>query len=262
MHIGSLYVLNGVVYAGTSRGQVARWSGDTWEPLFARKQPIDEMWVSPSGVVYIVDIGRVYRWADSEVARASDLTQVITVWGTRDDDVWLGDCGSQVAHWDGSAWTNHHPGAEAYVGFCGRPGDLYVATENNGILHSDGTVWTTIECDGDLTRCTNLLGERVAFVGGYDLWIGTRDSLEHHAIDVDDGFHEDLCAVACGPSERIYLSTGSHVLSWAAGELREELKLEEPDYCYCLGSDGVVVAAGTDKGVWLLEDEWRLIGMP
>lgn len=260
---------DGSIVAGMSRGRVVRWAHGRWEVL-REKGAIQDVWISPSGAVWMAG-ARVERWAGSLKTQKATLGDdgFMSVWGTADDDVWVSGYGPEVA-WDGRAWQTHHTGLDndemSYIaGIAGTRTHVFVGGEN-GIAWWDGVAWTPFEesVDSCINGAATLSDGRGAFAGQRmhpELWIVSAGSAER--IELDEGILDDdeLQRIAAGPSDRLYFTTGGRLCSWANGEVRIELIDDDYD-CYGVASNGVSVATATSKGVWLLEEDWRLIGKP
>lgn len=260
---------DGSVVAGGSQGRVARWSGE-WELLRKKKGAVQDVWVSPSGAVWIAGAAleqHTDKLRKQKVVVGDD--GFMCVWGRTDTDVWASGYGPEVAQWDGASWTLHNTGLSnsesSYIaGIAGHEGFISVGGEN-GIAVFDHDQWRVIEdsVETTLNGSTTLRDGRVAFVGvssdGPEVWIGNADGFE--TIVVEDEVDTELQRVAAGPEGRLYFTDGGAVFSWFDGDLQEELRCSKWD-CYAVASNGIGVVAATHEGVWLLEDEWRLIGKP
>ena len=262
---------DGSIVAGTSRGRVVRWANGSWEALREMKGGIQDVWVSPSGAVWMVG-ARCERWVGElkkERVKVGD-DGFMCVRGMSDLDVWVSGYGPKIAHWDGRSWQEHDTGLENgasdYIAALGGTHDHVCAGGERGIARWDGSVWTTIEesVDTCINGGTTWSDGRAVFAGHSaqpELWFVGRGGFERFVLDEDPLDDDELQCIAMGPNGRLYFTTGRRLLSWLDGELRLELRDEKYD-CFGVASNGTSVAAATSKGVWLLEDEWRLIGKP
>lgn len=260
---------DGSIVAGMSQGRVVRWANGEWELLRKKKGAIQDVWVSTSGAVWMVG-ATIERSAGQLTKQKLKLGDdgFMCVWGTSDVDVWVSGYGPEIAHWDGNAWQSHDTGLDndemSYIaGIAGTPNDVYAGGEK-GIAWWDGRQWAPFERSAStcLNGAATLSDGRGAFVGQSthpEIWLVSAGSAER--IVLDDIDEDELQRVAAGPSDRLYFTTGGRLLSWADGDLREELRDDEYD-CYGVASNGESVATATSEGVWILEDEWRLVGQP
>jgi hypothetical protein len=68
------------------------------------------------------------------------------IWGTSDDNVFVGSFDGVVYRWDGRTWSQHDTGLGGAVGRFGglRPDDVYACGYRSTILHFDGRHWRAV----------------------------------------------------------------------------------------------------------------------
>jgi hypothetical protein len=149
-------------------------TADRSTQILATNDTLRSLWSSPSGSVWCAStLGRVWTTADVpwtnvdsdiidfEVPESDHVWRYLAlprqerddaapncqeIWGTSDDNVFVGSFGGVVYRWDGSTWTQHDAGLGGAIGRFGgiRADDVYACGYKSSILHFDGRGWRVI----------------------------------------------------------------------------------------------------------------------
>jgi hypothetical protein len=133
--------------AGTS---LLHWNGTAWSTVdFAGAiDPTDlqAIWGTSDNDLWLGDTlnGRVFRW--NGTAWSTTITQAVNVtdlWGSSDTDVYAGGTFG-LSHWNGSSWTEvSDPLVAGVDGLWGfGPADVWAVGTFTTLAHFDGSVWT------------------------------------------------------------------------------------------------------------------------
>ena len=134
-------------------GQVFRWDGATWTSTITQTVEVTDLWGASDSAVYAGGTFGLSRfggsaWADIGGATVSGAAGV---WGFADDDVWAVGDFATLAHWDGAAWTDTFPSANAnfldsHKSVWGAaPNDVWAVGDGGAISHFDGARWSQIQ---------------------------------------------------------------------------------------------------------------------
>ncbi len=144
---------SGTVYAAGA-SIVLRSYGSGWDIVVADKdsphhaiwgESENDLFVVGGGINYIMRIRTGGRWSGQDVPGGWGTYR--GVWGSKSSDVFAG--GSRLMHFDGVSWTVMM-GATANLQVAdvwgSSPTDVYAVQDgvNPGMLHYDGTGWTTV----------------------------------------------------------------------------------------------------------------------
>ncbi len=118
-------------------------------------------------------------WSTVDFGGAIAPTDLQAIWGTSDDDLWLGDTlNSQVFHWNGAAWSRtvaQTVDVEDLWGVPGVPGGALFASGTFGISRWDGSAWSALASTAAGGGASGLWG----FAAG-DVWAtGASGTLAH-----------------------------------------------------------------------------------
>lgn len=149
-------------------------TADRSTQILATNDTLRSLWTSPSGDVWCAStLGRVWTtanvpWTNTESdiidfeVPASDHVWRCTalpreerdraapncqeIWGTSNENVFVGSFGGLVYRWDGAVWTQHDAGLGGAIGRFGglRADDVYACGYKSSILHFDGQQWRVI----------------------------------------------------------------------------------------------------------------------
>jgi hypothetical protein len=148
--------------------------GEPVTPARRLEYPVDAMWRSPSGQMWIVGfsgLGLVH-WDGRRWQHDKGMGGFKSVWGSGDDDVWA--VGDNVVHWDGERWERRLAGLGGSYGLLwavwgsGR-GDVWAAGEFGRVVHWSGTRWEErpIGAERDVRD--------ISGNSANDVWVGTID---------------------------------------------------------------------------------------
>jgi hypothetical protein len=118
-------------------------------------------------------------WSTVDFGGAIVPTDLQSIWGTSDDDLWLGDAlNSQVFHWNGSVWVTtiaQTVDVEDLWGVPGGPGGPLYASGTFGISRFSGSAWSSATGAAIMGGASGLWG-----FGAGDLWaVGSFGTLAH-----------------------------------------------------------------------------------
>lgn len=149
-------------------------TADRSTQILATNDTLRSLWSSPSGSVWCAStLGRVWTTADVPWTNAaSDIIDFEVpdgdhvwrylalprqerdaavpncqeIWGTSDDNVFVGSFGGVVYRWDGTIWSQYDAGLGGAIGRFGgiRADDVYACGYRSSILHFDGRRWHVI----------------------------------------------------------------------------------------------------------------------
>ncbi len=111
--------------------------------------------------------------------------EAMAVHGTSPGDVWVATKGDTLLHFDGTAWSGRSGavGGEIVQIFASAPGEVWVARNDGAILRGDGKSFTTMIAELGQGQT----GVRALFTGGGrdDLWIWRSRALVHELFHWD-----------------------------------------------------------------------------
>ncbi len=118
-------------------------------------------------------------WSTVDLGGAVAPTDLQAIWGTSDDDLWLGDTlNSQVFHWNGTAWSTtvaQTTDVEDLWGVPGAPGGPLFASGTFGISRWNGSAWSAASGVAIMGGASGLWG-----FGAADVWaVGNFGTLAH-----------------------------------------------------------------------------------
>jgi hypothetical protein len=157
--------------------------------LLATNDTLRTLWASPSGALWVASAdgnvattarvnwpapgtGVDYQtlsgapWTVTSLApqRSNGLPPNVTgLWGTSDDNVFVGTYDGDIYRWDGKAWAQEHDGAAAgnrgvsTFGGTG-PNDVFALGIAGTLLHFDGRAWTPLRVPGPPNGHESLTG--------------------------------------------------------------------------------------------------------
>ncbi len=114
-----------------------------------------DLWIAGLG-------GAVYH--DGVLVDANTTADLVGVWSSGPDDVWIAESGSQVDHWDGSRWSPAQTGLSGILSLAGNDAHDVWASDATSIAHWDGRQWYTGQ-DVGLGKASALWG-----AGGGQVW--------------------------------------------------------------------------------------------
>ena len=125
-------------------GYLARWNGAAIVVLSRDQRGLswrDLLATAPDDVWLLGHNSSLRRFDGTTwITQASPEINMLQLAGTNGNDVWA--VGSQVAHWDGNAWTNTDLGAFFLRGVhVAATNDVWVVADGGKTFHYDGT-WT------------------------------------------------------------------------------------------------------------------------
>ena len=118
-------------------------------------------------------------WSTVDFGGAIVPTDLQAIWGTSDDDLWLGDMlNSRVFHWNGTAWSTtvaQTTDVEDLWGVAGAPGGPLFASGTFGISRWNGSAWSAASGAAIMGGASGLWG-----FGAGDVWsVGDFGTLAH-----------------------------------------------------------------------------------
>jgi len=206
--------------------------------VYTTPDKVAAIWVSPSGAIHAA--GRKYHSNVSGTWKASPIqAEVMTLWGTADDDLWAGGSDGEVLRYDGRTWTTIHRG-DMVTGIAGRSAnDVHVATFS-GYLRWNGKA-LKLATKGAFQGVT-IAGKHV-FLCGTDIVF--RDGKKIGAIDGSD----ELYGVGVGAAS-VFALGPAEVFEVRSGKLTPValdpawLSVKRGEYSTAIASDGKRVAIG------------------
>jgi hypothetical protein len=165
----AMFVLNGIWGSAANdawivgdRGNILHYDGVNWSLTGVVKSGttagLNAVWGASAQEVWVVgQMGTILHYDGATwAASPSGTNQVLNaVWGTGPSDVWaVGGYPSGVAlHWDGASWKNVPISTSTptgmLTGLSGTAGDdVWMVSQNGGILHWDGTLLYGLSADG------------------------------------------------------------------------------------------------------------------
>ncbi|HEY6475359.1 MAG TPA: hypothetical protein VI456_02190 [Polyangia bacterium] len=171
------------VWAGSQI--VLHFDGATWtEVATPTAGLVADLWGFAPDDLYAVTGVTLLRWNGAawsavDFGGAIAPTDLQAVWGTSDDDLWLGDTlDSQVFHWNGTAWSTtvaQTVNVEDLWGVSGAAGGPIFAAGTFGISRWNGSAWSSVTG----TAVTGGAGALWGFAAG-DVWeAGGAGTLAH-----------------------------------------------------------------------------------
>jgi hypothetical protein len=122
-----------------------------------------DFWGFAPNDVYSVSSTDLARWDGAawtlvDFAGAIDPSSLTAVWGTSDDDLWLGDeLNGRVYHWDGGAWSTAMTQTVSVNDLWGVSGGGVYAGGDFGVARWSGSAWTDIG-SGAVAEATGMWG--------------------------------------------------------------------------------------------------------
>jgi photosystem II stability/assembly factor-like uncharacterized protein len=131
-------------------------------------------WPPPSDETESDQTGALTRWTATRLPdmRKHGIKPIMTcVWGTADDDVYVGTFEGGVYHWNGRAWDQVFTDVSSAINHIhgSAPDDIYAVGEEGVVLHFDGTAWRRLPYPGDGGRSDGLTGVRA--IGRHEVYI-------------------------------------------------------------------------------------------
>ena len=171
-----------VVRTGRQRGSAFTWDLNT-------NNQLRNLWCSPQGSLWVGSTdGNMWTTAkvswpppadDTEsdqrqalvpwsatklpLMRRHNIKPIMTsVWGTADDDVYVGTFEGGVYHWNGRAWEQVFTDVNSAINHIhgSARDDVYAVGERGLILHYDGTAWRRLPYPADGGNSDGLTGVR------------------------------------------------------------------------------------------------------
>jgi hypothetical protein len=153
------------------------------------------LWVSPSHQAWASgsDVsngqgGEVLRWTGAawEISLAPTPTDTAAIWGSGDDDIWIGNDAGGLAHFDGASWRADPTvtdSIQALWGTCAS--DVWAAgtrdEEGNArAWHFDGVRWSSVVFEHNTNVNINLRLTTVTGTGPDDVWFGAAFNHSFH----------------------------------------------------------------------------------
>jgi len=141
---------------------------------------VADFWGFAPGDLYAVSGADLLHWDGSAWSRvdfggAIDPSSLNAVWGTSDDDLWLGDdLNGRVFHWNGTAWLTGITQTVSVSDLWGAAGGPVYAVGIFGVSRWNGGVWSDI-ADNVANQAAGLWG-----FGANDVWaVGDFGTLAH-----------------------------------------------------------------------------------
>lgn len=170
------------VWVATER--VSHFDGRAWTELpVPSGGAVADLWGFAPDDLYAVSGVTLLRW-DGGAWSAVDFrgaiapTDLQSIWGTSDDDLWLGDTlNSQVFHWNGTAWSTtlaETSDVEDLWGVPGAAGGLVFACGTFGLSRFTGSAWIAESGGAVAAGASGLWG-----FGPGDVWAVGFDALAH-----------------------------------------------------------------------------------
>jgi hypothetical protein len=169
------------VWAGAE--SIFHFDGSAWTEVAAPSLgAVGDFWGFAPDDLYAVGGMSLLRWNGTawstvDFGGAIAATTLISVWGTSDDDLWLGDGAmGQVFHWDGTVWsTTVAQTFEGTLDLWGVPetGVPIFATSSFGMSRWDGSAWAPTYT-GIANGAEGLWG-----FGASDVWAVGQSPLAH-----------------------------------------------------------------------------------
>ena len=192
--VAMLFILYDDADIASAKGHVYAASGradDTSRPteLLATNDTLRTLWASPSGALWVasadgnVGTTAAVSWPAAAAGvdyltlsgpawsvttlprqRSNGLPPNVTgLWGTSDDNVFVGTYDGDIYRWDGKAWAQEHDGSAAgnrgVSAFGGTgPDDVFALGIAGTLLHFDGRAWTPLRVPGPPNGHESLTG--------------------------------------------------------------------------------------------------------
>jgi hypothetical protein len=130
----------GDVWAVGNAGTVIHRSATGWTssaPLGANDlvsvfDRAGDLWMAGLG-------GAVYH--NGALVDANTTADLVAVWSSGPDDVWIAESGSQVDHWDGFRWSPMQTGLVDTLSLAGNDAHDVWAVDSTSLAHYDGVQW-------------------------------------------------------------------------------------------------------------------------
>lgn len=265
--------------AGTKQNTEAIWrnQGAGWQSVpidAAAVGTFEALWGSSQSDVWFVNrrFGLVH-WDGSRARREVDgsrlANQPAALYGTRADDVWLATAASadtgRVLRFDGKEWTPERtlrPTSPLRAVWGSSPSDVWVAGQDGGLQHFDGTSFQHSLRDKESNARSDLKAiwgsdEKNIFAAGTDGLVRRYDGRRWSTLD--SGLQTDLNAIWGSGANDVWIAgNGGKLLRWDGSALRLvesgtsqdllDLHGSRADRIFAVGTAGTLLAY--DGGRW------------
>jgi hypothetical protein len=179
-------------------GSVFQWDGSGWRDrssAHAKGGP-DRIWGTGPASLWGVSGWGIWRWDGTAWSLpVTAWTNLKSIWGTAEDDVWAVGAGGVILHYDGTAWTQQTSPTTStlYDVWAGAADDAWAVGPSYQLLHWDGQSWTSLTAVSTSLALTEVqgVGPNEALVlasdGVIELWNGT-DFVSHGAGQSGDAY--------------------------------------------------------------------------
>jgi hypothetical protein len=131
---------------------LSRFDGSAWSTLLDREEPAyttaSEMWAySPEDVWLLLTDGSLVHFDGREISRAHPPRGVVSIWGSRPDDLHALELARRIWHYDGTGWTatSLDVVGTAFDEVRGRAADdVFLLGWAGEIAHFDGREWESM----------------------------------------------------------------------------------------------------------------------
>ena len=206
----------GTVWVVGAGGLAARFTGQAWGTTNTATQVVlrGVSAVGPDQVYAVGEAGTVLYWdgqswtprvlTDASGAETRDL---LAVWGSSPDDVWIGGSGGALWHKQGSGWSKPVPGSSnAWSGIAGSSAsNVWMINDSGALMRWNGTTLST-------ARPSQVFAPTGIWVGAdSDVWVARYQSVEHwdgaNWFSLSDAYN--LTALAGSASNQVW-GAGQH----------------------------------------------------
>ncbi|HVK78102.1 MAG TPA: hypothetical protein VM734_32565, partial [Kofleriaceae bacterium] len=176
MSIGGSSPTNTWLIYGTTLQQ---WDGATWTirdqlPLTGNPN-FNNVWVAPDGAAWVTQSnGVVKRWVNGTAETHTPCSGCFlgAIWGTGADDIFITTLPAGILHFDGTQFTSVYTGPKILGGYSGIRGDVWVSGGFGDLMHWDGTTMT------EVTPPAAIAGrwiEAAGYIATNDVWWWVHD---------------------------------------------------------------------------------------
>jgi len=137
------------VYAVGSSGRLLHYNGSVWDtlPRFSTSASLFSIWGASPDDIFVTAGSQVYHWDGSAwVSQLTAAGTMYSLWGTSAVDVWAVGASGLIYRYNGTNWTQQFsPTGNLIRSVWGTDfNDVYVVTEDTTAYQWDGNVWTPV----------------------------------------------------------------------------------------------------------------------
>ncbi len=258
-------------------GRAYRFSAGKWTEAPVVKGGVDQVAVSPGGVVWTTTPRRdaMLRWDGAQWVRY-DQPDLVYGFALRGEELWV-TTGSDVVSFDGREWR-HHPEVTAKASIAAGPAGVWISDFDGTLSHFDGKAWTTEKLQdlpgvGDWKQLLEDGSPEMRVTSDGALWLllgrlWRRDAAGWQEVDIPN-LESSGATLAAQDSGNIWLHT-MHSLIEVRADRREGRTFRVKDLPIGKGW-GIFAVAAAEGKVWLATSKdllmfdgkrWQRYGVP